>query len=90
MVFPDSALLIVCGFSVGTVLDWFLPHDIYLDPDLFFLYLLPPIALEAGYFMPNEAFVRNLGTILTYAVLGTLWNIASIGECHLLVCSCRL
>ncbi|CAD5215203.1 unnamed protein product [Bursaphelenchus xylophilus] len=79
IVFPDSALLIVCGFSVGTILDWFLPHDIYLDPDLFFLYLLPPIALEAGYFMPNEAFVRNIFTILTYAVIGTLWNIASIG-----------
>uniref|UniRef100_A0A915CS91 Sodium/hydrogen exchanger n=1 Tax=Ditylenchus dipsaci TaxID=166011 RepID=A0A915CS91_9BILA len=79
VVFPDSALLIVAGFFVGTIMDHFVPHDIYLDPDLFFLYLLPPIALEAGYFLPNRAFFRNLGTILTYAVIGTLWNITSIG-----------
>lgn len=95
VVFPDSALLIVAGFSVGTVLDWVLPHhDIYLDPgelaalckllyrclDLFFLYLLPPIALEAGYFLPNKAFFRNIGTIVSYALLNTLWNIGSIGN----------
>ncbi|KAI1705510.1 sodium/hydrogen exchanger family domain-containing protein [Ditylenchus destructor] len=79
VVFPDSALLIFAGFFVGTIMDLFLPHDIYLDPDLFFLYLLPPIALEAGYFLPNQAFFRNIGTILTYAVIGTLWNIVSIG-----------
>jgi hypothetical protein len=29
-------------------------QEIYLEPDWFFLYLLPPIALEAGYFMPNK------------------------------------
>ncbi|KHN86901.1 putative Na(+)/H(+) antiporter nhx-3 [Toxocara canis] len=47
--------------------------------DLFFLYLLPPIALEAGYFLPNRPFFRNIGTITLYAVVGTLWNIVSIG-----------
>jgi hypothetical protein len=25
-----------------------------LTPDIFFLYLLPPIIMEAGYFMPNR------------------------------------
>uniref|UniRef100_A0A0R3RMM6 Sodium/hydrogen exchanger n=1 Tax=Elaeophora elaphi TaxID=1147741 RepID=A0A0R3RMM6_9BILA len=51
----------------------------YLKPDWFFLYLLPPIALDAGYFMPNKDFFRNFGTIMTYAVLGTLWNVFAIG-----------
>ncbi|KAI6182893.1 Sodium/hydrogen exchanger [Aphelenchoides bicaudatus] len=79
IIFPDSALLIIAGFSVGTVLDWILPaHDIYLDPDLFFIYLLPPIVLEAGFFLPSEIFFRNIGTILIFAVVGTLWNIISI------------
>uniref|UniRef100_A0A7E4VSN9 Sodium/hydrogen exchanger n=1 Tax=Panagrellus redivivus TaxID=6233 RepID=A0A7E4VSN9_PANRE len=76
---PDSALLIIAGFCVGTILDVFLPHEVYLDPDLFFLYLLPPIALEAGYFVPNRLFFQNLGTIITYAVAGTLFNIIAIG-----------
>lgn len=39
---------------------------------------MPPIALEAGFFLPNEAVFRNIGTILTFAVIGTLWNIVSI------------
>uniref|UniRef100_A0A1I7W394 Sodium/hydrogen exchanger n=1 Tax=Loa loa TaxID=7209 RepID=A0A1I7W394_LOALO len=51
----------------------------YLKPDWFFLYLLPPIALDAGYFMPNKDFFRNIGTIMTYAVVGTLWNVFAIG-----------
>lgn len=47
--------------------------------DLFFLYLLPPIALDAGYFLPNNAFFTNIGTILLYAVVGTIFNIIAIG-----------
>ena len=35
--------------------------------------------LEAGYFMPKQAFFNNIGTILTYAVLGTLFNAFATG-----------
>lgn len=45
-----------------------------LDPGLFFLFLLPTIVGDAGYFMPSRLFFDNLGTILVYAVVGTLWN----------------
>uniref|UniRef100_A0A1I7XGH5 Sodium/hydrogen exchanger n=1 Tax=Heterorhabditis bacteriophora TaxID=37862 RepID=A0A1I7XGH5_HETBA len=48
------------------------------QPNLFFLYLLPPIALDAGYFLPNNAFFSNIGTILLYAVFGTVLNIILI------------
>ncbi|VDK43946.1 unnamed protein product [Anisakis simplex] len=78
--FPDSAILVVLGLAAGAVLDRFWPHELYLHPDLFFLYLLPPIALEAGYFLPRREFFRNIGTITLYAVIGTLWNIISIGD----------
>ncbi|KAK0403533.1 hypothetical protein QR680_016978 [Steinernema hermaphroditum] len=79
VIFPDSALLIVGGLVVGWIVDHFWAVDIYLHPDLFFLYLLPPIAFDAGYFLPNKAFFQNLWTITTYAVVGTIWNIVSIG-----------
>ncbi|VDM94730.1 unnamed protein product, partial [Onchocerca ochengi] len=60
-------------------MDRFWPQEIYLHPDFFFLYLLPPIALDAGYALPNQAFFENFGTIILYAVIGTIWNILSIG-----------
>jgi NhaP-type Na+/H+ or K+/H+ antiporter len=42
--------------------------------------MLPPIIFDAGYFMPNRLFFDNLGTILLMAVVGTIFNIATIGK----------
>ncbi|MCP9266164.1 Sodium/hydrogen exchanger [Dirofilaria immitis] len=57
---PDSALLIVLGLFFGYIFHLVYPDEqMYLKPDWFFLYLLPPIALDAGYFMPNKDFFRN-------------------------------
>uniref|UniRef100_A0A914S6K1 Cation/H+ exchanger domain-containing protein n=1 Tax=Parascaris equorum TaxID=6256 RepID=A0A914S6K1_PAREQ len=55
---PDSALLIVLGLFFGYLFHLVYPDEVYLKPDWFFLYLLPPIALDAGYFMPNKDFFR--------------------------------
>ncbi|XP_035679249.1 sodium/hydrogen exchanger 2-like [Branchiostoma floridae] len=77
---PESCLLVVLGLIVGAIL--FLTkqeENIHtLSADTFFLYLLPPIVVDAGYFMPNRAFFDNIGSILTYAVIGTLWNTLGI------------
>ena len=51
-----------------------------LTPDTFFLFMLPPIILDAGYFMPNRLFFDHLGTILLMAVVGTIFNMMTIGE----------
>lgn len=79
-VVPESALLIVLGLVLGGIV---LAADhiasFSLTPTVFFFYLLPPIVLDAGYFMPNRLFFGNLGTILLYAVIGTVWNAATTG-----------
>ncbi|XP_037960841.1 uncharacterized protein LOC119689960 isoform X2 [Teleopsis dalmanni] len=80
LIFPESCLLIVVGVVIGVVL--FFGTEVAvspLTPNTFFFYMLPPIILDAGYFMPNRMFFDNLGTILLMAVVGTIFNIATIG-----------
>jgi sodium/hydrogen exchanger-like protein 3 len=79
-IFPESCLLIVIGVIIGLVLFYTHNSDFSpLTPTTFFFYMLPPIILDAGYFMPNRLFFDHLGTILWFAVVGTLWNTATIG-----------
>ncbi|GAB1284924.1 Sodium/hydrogen exchanger [Apodemus speciosus] len=77
---PESCLLIMVGLLLGGIIfgvDEKSPPA--MKTDVFFLYLLPPIVLDAGYFMPTRPFFENFGTIFWYAVVGTLWNSIGIG-----------
>lgn len=79
--FPESCLLIFVGVLIGALL--LSTHSVHvqpLTPDTFFLYMLPPIILDAGYFMPNRLFFDHLGTILLFAVVGTVFNTLTIGK----------
>lgn len=79
-IFPESCLLIVIGVCVGIVLYFVTTVNVSpLTPTTFFFYMLPPIILDAGYFMPNRLFFDNLGTILLMAVIGTIFNVSFIG-----------
>ncbi|MFH4979781.1 hypothetical protein AB6A40_006490 [Gnathostoma spinigerum] len=80
-IFPDSALLIFIGLilGVGLKLTGVSDRVFVLESTVFFLYLLPPIIFDAGYFMPNRALFENFGSIFSFAVLGTVWNTISIG-----------
>lgn len=98
-VVPESCMLILLGLVLGGVVLIANKKQLYqLEPSLFFLFLLPTIVGDAGYFMPARLFFDNLGAILTYAVVGTLWNafctgfslyaaklLGFIGQC----CGCR-
>ncbi|XP_064315251.1 sodium/hydrogen exchanger 5 isoform X1 [Phalacrocorax carbo] len=78
---PESCLLILLGLGLGgIVLAVAKKAEYQLEPNMFFLFLLPPIVLDSGYFMPSRLFFDNIGAILTYAVVGTLWNSFTTGS----------
>ncbi|XP_068165389.1 sodium/hydrogen exchanger 2-like [Antennarius striatus] len=84
---PESCLLIAIGLIVGAIM-----HSVKEEPpavlssDVFFLYMLPLIVLDNGYFMPTRPFFENIGTVLWYAVVGTLWNSVGIGLSLYAIC----
>ncbi|KAI5107022.1 sodium/hydrogen exchanger 2 [Silurus meridionalis] len=77
---PESCLLIAVGLIVGAIM-----HSVHemppavLTSSVFFLYMLPPIVLDSAYFMPTRAFFENVGTVMWFSVVGTLWNSIGIG-----------
>lgn len=90
-VVPESCLLIFVGLIMGGLIyslnDKSPP---VMNSDIFFLYLLPPIVLDAGYFMPSRPFFENIETILLYAVVGTMWNAFGIGLSLYGICQVKL
>jgi len=81
---PESAAALLVGLAVGGVARMVDPSQAELDllsfqPEVFFFLLLPPIIFEAGYTLRRKDFFRNFGTIIAYAVLGTLVSTFIIG-----------
>uniref|UniRef100_A0AAF5HXN1 Sodium/hydrogen exchanger n=1 Tax=Strongyloides stercoralis TaxID=6248 RepID=A0AAF5HXN1_STRER len=80
---PESCCLIILGMILGFFFLGDSNHEnikfLEFDSNIFFFYLLPPIIFESAYSLKDSAFIDNLGTILLYAVLGTILNIAIIG-----------
>ncbi|XP_075567405.1 sodium/hydrogen exchanger 4 [Pelecanus crispus] len=77
---PESCILIAIGVLVGAIIfvsDHKSPP--VMNTSIYFLYLLPPIVLEEGYFMPTRPFFENFGSILWWSVLGSLLNSFGIG-----------
>uniref|UniRef100_A0A8C6UTJ6 Sodium/hydrogen exchanger n=1 Tax=Neogobius melanostomus TaxID=47308 RepID=A0A8C6UTJ6_9GOBI len=82
------ASLMKLGFHLIPRLNNIVPESLppVMNADVFFLCLLPPIILDAGYFLPIRPFIENIGTILMFAVIGTLWNTFFIGGLLFAVC----
>ena len=97
---PESCLLIILGVLFGGLLYLFFDDECSFNqrcldyshlvfpkftPDLFFLYLLPPIILEAAYCLHNKHFFDNIRSILLFAVVGTVINFLLTGGLLILV-----
>ncbi|KAM4696646.1 sodium/hydrogen exchanger 2-like isoform 2-T2 [Rhinophrynus dorsalis] len=79
-VVPESCVLIIVGLIMGGIIYGVQNKQApVMSSDVFFLYLLPPIVLDAGYFMPSRPFFDNIGPILWYAIVGTIWNVFGVG-----------
>ncbi|KAG8183644.1 hypothetical protein JTE90_005631 [Oedothorax gibbosus] len=78
---PESCMLIVLGIIVGGIVHFTESREMLpqFTPKAFFLFLLPPIVLESAYSLHDRAFFSNLGTIILYAVVGTILNCFIIG-----------
>ena len=97
---PESCLLIILGILFGGMLSVFYDDQCpqnqrcidyswqvfpKFTPQLFFLFLLPPIVLEAAYSLHNEHFFLNIRSILCLAVVGTIINFLLTGGLLVLV-----
>ncbi|XP_074593025.1 Na(+)/H(+) exchanger protein 7-like [Brevipalpus obovatus] len=87
---PESCVFIILGAILGLVIHFTsLKSNIYIPsftPEKFFIIYLPPIILESAYALHDRVFYNNLGTILLFAVIGTIINTLMIGG-SLLFCS---
>ncbi|GFR71559.1 sodium/hydrogen exchanger [Elysia marginata] len=69
---PESCILIILGTVFGAIIHFSgasekLPD--FFEPHQFFIYLLPPIILEAAYSLHDRTVLENIGSILLFAVL---------------------
>lgn len=74
---PDCVASILLGLACGYCFLAYNPEltfsdASFFDPQAFFLLILPPIMFDAGYHTDKRNFLRNLGTILAFAVVGTV------------------
>jgi sodium/hydrogen exchanger 3 len=87
---PESCALIIAGIFLGSFVyandmsdengyDAVQQYFPRFSSNAFFLVLLPPIILDSTYSIYNRHFLDNLGDILVFALMGTLFNAFCIG-----------
>ncbi|XP_041351203.1 Na(+)/H(+) exchanger protein 7-like [Gigantopelta aegis] len=72
---PESCMLIILGTIFGAIIHFSGEADhlpLFFEPHAFFLFLLPPIILEAAYSLHDPTFAENFGSVLLFAVVGTV------------------
>ncbi|XP_005102642.1 sodium/hydrogen exchanger 8 [Aplysia californica] len=80
---PDSIAIVLIGALIGLILklskfgNW--KNEEAFPPTVFFIVLLPPIIFEGGYNLHKGNFFHNIGSILVFAVFGTVISAVIVG-----------
>lgn len=79
----ETVISIFSGMVVGLIIrvspGHFIQKHVSFSYSYFFNLLLPPIILNSGYELRQANFFRNIGTILTFAFLGTFLGAIFLG-----------
>ena len=91
-ILPRSAGSIILGIIIGFTYAILYPdtkfsQTLFFDPKIFFLILIPPIMFEAGFSLKKTDFFGNIGTILLFAIIGTMLTAIIFGFLLYLVCN---
>jgi NhaP-type Na+/H+ or K+/H+ antiporter len=75
----QTGISILLGLFFGFIIWISTDKTLEFEGEVFFYYILPPIIFAAGYNMKRRRFMRNLGYISLFGILGTLFSFIMIG-----------